>query len=302
MSEPQVVRSPLWISDERGHFLDWVTQRWVRLTGRRIPLQSHAWLDAPAGGTHTIGGDVFEAYATEHGFEMASESERRGLLDDFARMRGPAFDPTRVDAAVVDFYEDTANYELDAWAEWRGPFRPFGWLLAILFSRRLQQLNVPLSPLDTSRGVTSRILQIRDPESGHVVQTAWVRTLVATGHVLYAGGYSVVSLPGEAGPCVRVTFPLPNGNALVFLRPVAHDDGSMTVISTGGGFGDAGFYFTIRESGDSVVARYVKSLRESIRVYAVEDEVRADHGMTIRGLPFMRLHYRMRRRTTVAPT
>jgi hypothetical protein len=45
--------------------------------------------------------------------------------------------------AVKQFYEQTSEYELDAWSEWCGLFRPFGRTLAVLFSRRLQQLNVP---------------------------------------------------------------------------------------------------------------------------------------------------------------
>ena len=94
--------------------------------------------------------------------------EGSGLLDDFASLRGPEFDPTDVARPVAEFYEKTADYSLDAWSEWCNAFRPFGWLLALLFSRRLQQLNVPLRPLDTSRGVTSEILRVTDPVSGRI--------------------------------------------------------------------------------------------------------------------------------------
>lgn len=38
-------------------------------------------------------------------------------------------------------------------------------------------------------------------------------------------------------------------------------------------------------------------MRESIRVYPDGSDVRADHTMTLWGQVFMRLHYRMRRRT-----
>ena len=68
----------------------------------------------------------------------------------------------------------TAAYELDSWAEWCGAFRPFGRLLALLFSRRLQQLNVPLTGLDTSRGVeastfkeATKPLQLLPPERAY---------------------------------------------------------------------------------------------------------------------------------------
>lgn len=72
------------------------------------------------------------------------------------------FDPGAISPSVVDFYARTSIYSLDAWSEWTGIFRLFGWALATLFSRRLQQLNVPLSALDTSRGMTSEVTPVLD--------------------------------------------------------------------------------------------------------------------------------------------
>ena len=202
--------------------------------------------------------------------------------------------PPRIDESVAGFYENTADYELDAWAEWYGVFRPFGSLLAHIFSRRLQQLNVPLSALDTSRGITSEIVQLLHPENGEVMETAWVRQLLGNGNVLYAGSYSTCNVPGYAGTCVKVVFPLPNGNAIVIMKPVAHQDGSFSVVSSGNDFGDPGFYFTVHREGGRVSARYLRSLKESIHVYSGdENEVRADHVLKIWGTTFLRLHYRM---------
>jgi hypothetical protein len=158
-------------------------------------------------------------------------------------------DSGAIAASVRGFYERTSEYELDAWSEWCGLFRPLGRALALLFSRRLQQLNIPLSPLDSSKGISSAVLQWRDPNSGSVVQTAWVRELQATNNVLYAGSYSVCRVPGYRLPCVKVVFPLPNGNAIVLMKPEAHADGSFSVTSAGRGFGDPGFYFVVHGEG-----------------------------------------------------
>jgi hypothetical protein len=240
-----------------------------------------------------IGKDFFDHLATESDLRIRRDDDQ-GLLADFAALRSSSFQPTAIHPAVVRFYERTSQYDLDAWSEWCGAFRPFGWLLATLFSRRLQQLNVPLSSLDTSRGVTSEIVQLIEPNTGQVHLTAWVRELIGTRNVLYAGSYSICTVPGYAGPCIRVAFPLPNGNALVIMRPEAHPDGSLSVTSSGSKFGDPGFYFTIHTDG-GVVARYVAALRESIRVYAAEDDlVRADHVLTFWGMQFLQLHYRLR--------
>lgn len=260
-----------------------------------MDLQRDTWLDGPTGDPAGIGNDFFHKLATTLGLELR-QPVAAGLLQDFEVLRSPDFDPGIVAKEVVDFYQSTSLYSMDAWSEWTGVFRPFGFLLAFIFSRRLQQLNIPLSALDTSRGLTSEVLQLVDTRTQNVHLTAWVRQLLKTGNVLYAGAYSACRVPQYNGLCLKVVFPLPNGNAMVIMRPVAHPDGSFSVVSHGHGFGDAGFYFTVH-SGGRVRARYLKSLRESIRVYPAERAtVRADHTLSLWGITFLRLHYRLQRK------
>lgn len=78
---------------------------------------------------------------------------------------------------------------------------------------------MPLSGLDTSRGVRSKVLQLVAPGTRAVRYTAWLRRLVGSGEVLYAGSYGLAAPPGHDGACVKVVFPLPNGNAIVIMRP-----------------------------------------------------------------------------------
>jgi hypothetical protein len=283
----------------RGYLTDWITQRWVQFTGRHIDLAGSPWLAGPVGSPQGIGRHFFEELARRERLEIRRDGVR-GLLPNFSALAAADFDPGSVESSVKTFYTRTSVYELDSWAEWCGVFRPFGWLLARLFSRRLQQLNVPLSGLDTSRGVTSDVLQLVEPDTGTVRHTAWVRELLGTGNVLYAGSYSVAEVPGRAGACVKVVFPLPNGNAIVLMRPVAHSDGSLSVISGGKEFGDPGFYFTVAipDACGHVWARYLRSLQESIRVYPDSGGVRADHVLTVWGRTFLRLHYRLRSSAT----
>jgi hypothetical protein len=99
---------------------------------------------------------------------------------------------------------------------------------------------------------------------------------------------------------VKVVFPLPNGNAIVIMRPQVHADGSLSVISKGRGFGDAGFYFTVH-GDDRVKARYVRAMREQIHVYTTADGVRADHVLWFCGVRFLQLHYRLRDRASSGP-
>jgi hypothetical protein len=140
--------------------------------------------------------------------------------------------------------------------------------------------------------MTSKILDVLDAEN-RAVYVAWVRTLKSTGRVVYCGAYSSCAVPGFRSPCLRVCFPLPNGNATVILKPSIQEDGSLVLTSSGERFGDPGFYFTVRRRSASF-ARYVRAMRERIHVYASTDgEVRADHDLRLFGMTFLRLHYRL---------
>jgi len=294
----------IWLGAKRGYVTDWFTQRWVQYTGRRVDLAAEPWLEGPIAPNTGIGPEYFTALAGQENLCLHSTDRTAGILPTFARLRGPTFDPAAVHPSVVHFYEHTAGYELDAWAEWSGFFRPFGWLLAVIFSRRLQQLNIPLSGLDTSRGLSSEVLQFLAPNTevpnqneapGTLRRTAWFRRLQGSGNILYAGFYSLCTLPGHADPCVKVVFPLPNGNAIVIMHTEARPDGSFVVTSAGQRFGQPGFYFTVHSGIGTVWARYVRSLRESIHVFPAENGfVRADHVLTYFGATFLRLHYRMK--------
>jgi len=286
----------IWLGSKRGYLSDWMTQRWVHFTGRRVSLSSETWLAGPIAPTTGIGPDYFTSLASTEGLRLHQPDGAAGVISDFAALQGVSFEPSSVDPSVARFYEQTSAYELDAWAEWCGLFRPFGWLLAIFFSRRLQQLNVPLSGLDTSKGLTNEVLQFIDPATDTLRRTAWFRRLRGNGNVLYAGFYSVCTLPGHTNPCVKVVFPLPNGNAIVIMRTECRPDGSFVVTSAGDGFGEPGFYFTVHGEAGTVWARYVRALRESIHVFPAESGLlRADHVLTYFGATFLRLHYRMRR-------
>ena len=113
--------------------------------------------------------------------------------------------------------------------------------------------------------------------------------------MLYAGTYSVCQIPGNDGPCLKIVFPLPNGNAIVLMKPECAGEGSLALVSRGEGFGEPGFYFVVHGTGGFAWARYVRALRETIHVYAgAYGEAGADHVLSLWGVTFLRLHYRLR--------
>lgn len=290
-----------WLGSSRGYLSDWITQQWVKITGEDIDLHSNEWLIGPIGEASGIGGDYFRRLAQKEGLDLESKLSAAGLIDRFSELQSENFRADQVDQHVRDFYERTSHYDLDVWADWSSVFRPFGRLLAYVFSRRLQQLNVPLSSLEASKGMTSEVIKLVDPNSRRVKYTAWLRHLVDTGNVLYAGCYSTCKLPGFDGVCVKVVFPLPNGNAVVIMKTGLAEDNSLILSSIGERFGDPGFYFVVYDQGGVAFAKYVRAMRESIHVYKAESStIRADHVLKLFGLTFLRLHYRMNKRRGVS--
>ncbi len=223
-----------------GLFLQVCIEWLVRLTGRRIRKNEAPWLDCVLGKPGVIGTGVYQRIAEEEKLEI-SQPPDAGLIPSFESLRGPSFDPERVDRRIRHFYEHTALYKLEVWSEVYFAGKFVLWLLVEFISRRMDQLNFPISSLEVARGMTSEIVQLREPLSGRLAYTGWLRRFRATGKVIYAGLYSESEIPGEANPCVKVTFPC-YGSSSVYLRPCAYADGTFGLVSTGAAFGRSGFY------------------------------------------------------------
>jgi hypothetical protein len=175
-----------------------------------------------------------------------------------------------------------------------------GWMIAWIFSRRLAQLNMPLSDRELQGGVHSRVVRVGDPASGKILHTAWVRTAVETGRPVFVGQYGTAEIPGHDGPCVKVVFPLPNGNAMIFLRPQVEANGGFSLISDGRRFGDPGFYFTVVAGPEERWVRYVRTMKESLSLRVEGTGVAAVHRFRVFGLPFLELRYAIARKAIAA--
>jgi len=280
-----------WLGNKRGYLTDWITQRWVQLTGIKVDLTKESWLLGPLGDTKKIGEEFFKQLAEETNLKVVINADNSGLLKSLNVLKNNS--PVDINQKVTDFYEHTINYGFDVWSQWTAFFKPFGMLLAFIFSRRLQQLNVPLSSLDTSHGVTSDIIQLKN-DSGEAVHTVWLRKKNESKDVIYAGCYAFCNPPNVNYNCIKVVFPLPNGNATVIMTPVIGEDGSLTLVSHGNKYGDPGFYFIIKKREGLYYVKFLKTMRETIHVYEDEQKVlRTDHTLTIWKRTFLKLHYKI---------
>jgi hypothetical protein len=277
------------------NILDKTTQLWVKLTGKKFDPNQYSWLVGPIGDPDKIGDKFIERLAGESNLDIVSNQADSGLLENIKELGLSEGELKTIKPEIIEFYEKTSNYEFEVWSEWCGFFRPFGWLLSILFSKRLQQLNLPLNPIDSSKGISSQILKLKN--SGRTKWTIWYRTLKSNRRVIYTGIYTTCTPANYSTPLLKVIFPLPNGNASVIMTRSIGSDGSLTLSSDGNRFGQNGFYFYLTDRKGKHWAKYVRPMHEWIKVYVDEEKIlRADHDLHFHGRRFLKLHYKMRQK------
>ena len=283
-----------WFARIVGAIGAWFIYRLIALCGR-----THAWRDVPwlAGplGDRVIGDAPYREVAAAEGLTIEREARDAGLVPDFQALRDDRCDPDRLAPLVREFYEHTTRFAMDVWSRTYFPTNLALYLLVTTISRQVNQLNFPLSPLEASLGMSSEIISLRKPDGG-VRYTGWFRTLGGPARVLYTGFYMTEHTPNH-GPCVKVVFPMPHGNATVLLKPRIEPDGALVLDSQGKRFGDAGFYRLDARGADRVRVWHIKTLKELFRVYVDGHGVlRCDHTVRFLGLPVLRLHYKIVRR------
>ncbi|TMQ05453.1 MAG: hypothetical protein E6J90_12575 [Deltaproteobacteria bacterium] len=286
-----------WLARVIGAIGAWFIYRLIAMFGRTYAWRDIAWLEGPLG-DRVIGDAPYRDVAARQGLTIERDARDAGLVGDFGALRGADCDPDRLDPRIREFYEHTTRFAMDVWSQTYFPTSIALFLLVTTISRQVNQLNFPLSPLESARGMSSEIIALRNPD-GSLRYTGWFRTLGEQARVLYTGFYMTERAP-HRGPCVKVVFPMPNGNATVVLAPQVEPDGALILDSTGVRFGDAGFY-RIQSRGDGRArVWHIRTLRERFRVY-VDDRgvVRCDHHVRFLGLPVLSLHYKIVKRAEV---
>jgi hypothetical protein len=272
----------------------WFIYTLVWMFGRTRPWSDMAWLEGPLGGD-VIGDAPYREAAAREQLTVERTARDGGLIPDFSALVRDGFDPARAHPLVREFYEHTTRFALDVWSRTYFPTNIGLWLLVTTISRQVNQLNFPLSPLDTARGMESEIILMRRADGG-IKYTGWFRTLAAQQRVLYTGFYMTQRVPLETGACVKVVFPMPRGNATVILRASLDETGALILDSSGRRFGEAGFYRVQACPGGRARVWRISTLREHFRVYVdAAGVLRCDHRVKFLGLPCLTLHYKMTR-------
>lgn len=273
---------------------DWITQQWVILFGKKINNLEYNWLLGPFGGINGIGLKFIEQLARDEDLVIDDQRKDKGLLDSIEHLMLPENELNRLSPDVINFYENTSSYDLLLKTKWNPFFKIFGILVKIIFSRRIEQLNVPLENLEDASGLTSEIIKLIDSKTIEVKRTVWLRAFKSTGLVVYSGVYETCTLPNKQ-ICIKAIFPLPNGNATVLLTPKVGKNGELILESSGRKIGDSGFYFLLKDSKNQVWAKFIKSFKDKLVVKSNNDKITATQILTLWNLKVLEFEYEMKK-------
>jgi hypothetical protein len=221
-----------------------------------------------------------------------------GIVASLDRLSGPDFDPARVDPRVREFYEHTTRFTLDIVPRWRLWVRPGYLVYRTLVARPLGQASVPMNQREALRGVRGRIDTITPEQGDGVVIRGWIRSFADTDEPIYVGIYTTYRHDGRG--YVSVGFPIPQASFTATILPLARPGGGL-VLTSRGDLDQPGHYLTyIDPDTRDLTAMAIHGFAEELEVYVRDGELRAEHSFWVFGIPFLVLHYRMRRKP--APT
>lgn len=277
---------------------DWFTQQWVILWGRKINIDDEKWLLGPFGNLNGIGEEFILQLAEKEHLIIIRNLENQGLINCFKVLDLPENEFEILSDKIIDFYENTSNYELNYKVKWNPFFKFFGLLVQVLFSKRINQLNLPLKNSKEKEILNSEIIQLLDSKTGQIKYTVWLRKTIDTNVVVYSGIYGTCKLP-NGKICVKAIFPLPKGNATVILNPFVTKNGGLKLVSSGKNFGYAGFYFLLEDSKGQSWAQFIKTFRDSLIIEENKSEIRAIQTLTLWNFKVLELKYEINKKLNI---
>lgn len=275
---------------------DWVTQQWVIIFGKKIHPNDNQWLLGPFGKTKGIGLKFIEQLSKDELLRIDKEQLNKGILNSINQLNLSEKELNRLSKNVIDFYENTSNYDFDLIVKWNPLFKVFGVLLKLLFSNRIEQLNIPLNNNKESTALNSKIIHLVNENTKEIKRTIWLRTFKKSNQVVYSGIYEVCTIPSGQN-CIKAIFPLPNGSATVILNPIVGENGELILNSSGRKIGDSGFYFLLKDSKGNLWAKFIQSFRDKLVVSSQNEKISAIQTLTLWNLRVLEFKYDIKKTT-----
>ncbi|SDS69783.1 hypothetical protein [Actinoplanes derwentensis] len=266
----------------------------VKLLAERVRAEDLPFVVPLEARTRYVGVDYVRDLAEVVGGDYRADAQDVGIVGSLDDLAGPQFDPAGVDPLVREFYERTTRFKLDIVPEWRAWVRPGYLLYRTLVARPVGQANVPMNQRETVRGVRSRIDTITPDDKGPIAVRGWIRSFADTDEPIYVGIYTTYRHEGRG--YVSVGFPVPQGSFTATLLPMPRPGGGL-VLTSSSDLAHPGHYLTyIDPATRELTTLAVPGFTERLDVFIENGELRAEHAFALYGLPFMVLHYSIRRK------
>ena len=271
----------------------------VSLLADRVPAEDLPFVVPREARSRYVGTGYFSELADVLGGQYQPDATDAGIVASVDELASADFNPARIDPLVREFYEHTTRFTLDIVPEWRLWVRPGYLLYRTLVAWPLGQANVPMNQRETQRGIRSRIDTIADRDTGAVFVRGWIRSFADTDQPIYVGVYTTYR--HEDRGYVSVGFPLPQASFTATLLPRARPGGGL-ILSSRSRLDQPGHYLAyIDPATRDMTVLAVRGFAEQLDVYVSDGELRAEHAFAVFGLPFLVLHYRIRRKAPRRP-
>jgi hypothetical protein len=260
----------------------------LEVMGERVPKTQVRYVVPFEANSQYVGADFFEHLARERGGGFKRNAPGIGIIESMETLRGPHFDPDKVDPLIREFYEHTSRFTLAIVPQWRWRMLPLYWLFKRFIAQQIGQANLPFDVQEAQRGVVSYIDTI-DFECDDIIDLrGWVRAFKASGEAIYVGVYTTFRY--EDIGYVSVGFPLPASNFTATLLPYNHNGDGLLLKTHDTALSFPGHYVSVIEQDNLTVFR-LPTFGEEIDVYVRDAQLRTDHRFYLGGLNFLTLYY-----------
>lgn len=267
-------------------FQDHVTQIWIRFLGRKVTYETDPWIFGPT--SILMYRDISLNRTIQNNADYLF-SPSNGIIDSISSFGFTEKELKRIHPIILDFYTHTSQFNMDMSFHWSTLFKPLAYTVKFLFSRRLQQMNIPIISSNQVLKTHSFIVKI-DEKKNEKSQNLWVRKFLNANEIIFSGIYSIASTK-QKDHLIKVQFPLPNGNATIFLEKSVLQNGNLELASKGLHFGDSGFYFFLKK-GESYYVKYVKSMHEKLSLTVKDTStIKGIHEFFFYGRKFLTINY-----------
>jgi hypothetical protein len=272
----------------------------LQLAGEHVPPEDAKYVAPYEAHTKHIGAEFMQTLARESDGTFKRNKPGIGIVETMNALRGPTFDPDRVDPLIREFYEHTSRFRLSIEPQWNPFIRPFFWFFKTFIATKIGQANLPFNTDEAHRGMVSYIDSIdyedEAEEADHIkTLRGWIRAYEDSGEAIYVGVYTVVRYMGAG--FVSVGFPLPEANFTATLLPFNNRGSDFILKTHGTGTRFTGHYLADIDSQDGTLTILkLPTMGEEIDVYVREGELKTDHRFYFGNYRFLTLYYTIERK------